>query len=371
MYLGNSTYKRTYKYATPASLFRPSGHAMQSTESAGLPPAGFPRAPALALVVAHSKHAALQKAELEFRREELCNEHPVEVATEMDRFFHEFHWDHELSSHDMDTYAQRAVDKIQTEILQPLYDILACMEFQDERLATPCRTIATRAKIIDKEMANFVLVRNVLGRMVCLIDTYDFLLELLHFMFNSSPGFISWGCEGQHEFGDMLALATNVREVLAMIERINVQSGCIMDMFPQDMMPSVAAQQARELLLGLHMMPIIRDGQNIVPDNDYAEFGILNLLDETTSLFQTAIDQVWSASTTEIGVDLDVIMGRDLRDGASPQITQVEFEAGKTTTPFFSGNFLSLRDHVTKTTKLITAIHDFKAIVAERIPTFA
>ena len=344
---------------------------MQCTESAGLPPAGFPRAQALALVVQNSSFAALQKAELEFRREELCDEHPAEEATEMDRFFHSFHFEHELSSVEMDTYARRAVDMVQTEILQKLYDILACMEFQDERLATPCRTIATRAKIIDKEMANFVLVRNVLGRMVCLIDTYDFLLELLHFLFNSSPGFISWGCEGPHEFGDMLALATNVREVLAMIERINVQSGCIMDMFPQDMMPSVAAQQARELLLGLRTMPVIRDGQNIVPDNDYAEFGILNLLDETTSLFQTAIDQVWSASKTDEGVDLDVIMGRDLRDGACPHISQVEFEAGKTTTPFFSGNFLSLRDHVTKTTKLIAAIHAFKAIVAERIPTFA
>tara|TARA_B100001741_G_scaffold300492_1_gene287802 strand:- start:247 stop:1272 length:1026 start_codon:yes stop_codon:yes gene_type:complete len=341
---------------------------MQSTESAGLPPAGFPRAPALALVVAHSKHAALQRAELEFRREELCNEHPVEEATEMDRFFHSFHFEHELSSREMDTYAQRAVDKIQTEILQPLYDMLACMQFQDERLATPCGTIATRAKIIDAEMANFVLVRNVLGRMVFLIDAYDFLLELLDFLCNYSQGFIPYSCEGQGP--EMLV---NVREVLAMIERINVQSGCIMDMFPTDMMPSVAAQQARELLLGLHMMPVICDGQNIVPDNEYEESGTLNLLIQTTSLFQTAINQVWSTPKTGMGVDLDVILKRDIGDGASPhsRITQVEFEAGKTTTPFFSGNFLSLRDHVTKTTKLITAIHAFKAIVAERIPTFA
>lgn len=341
---------------------------MQCTESAGLPPAGFPRAQALALVVENSSYAALQRAELEFRREELSDIHPVEEATEMDRFFHQFHFQHELSSPEMDTYAQRAVDRMQTEIMQPLYDMLACMEFQDERLATPCQTIATRAKIIDAEVANFPLVNNVLGRMVFLIDAYHFLLELLDFLFNSSQGFIPWSCERQGP--EMLV---HVREVLAMIERINVQCGCIMDRFPSDIMPSVAAQQARELLQGLHMMPIICDGQNIVPDNEYEESGILNLLGETTSLFQNAINQVWRAPKTGMGVDLDVILKRDTGDGdsAHSRITQVEFEAGKTTTPFFSGNFLSLRDHVTKTTKLITAIHDFKAIVAERIPTFA
>tara|TARA_B100001758_G_scaffold210905_1_gene193930 strand:+ start:1837 stop:2814 length:978 start_codon:yes stop_codon:yes gene_type:complete len=294
-------------------------------------------------------------AELQCERVSLWEEALAENDTEsqIHNFFCQFSTPGELVK-----YADGAITAFNQDILGPFHELVQNIEFNDEATGANLWRMKKRTEFLCKEVVNVQYNgRKFLGRLVYLIDAYDFMCKLRCFLVSGifpMPTLTIFSAENQAY--DML---NNITNVMSTIERINKQCNYCMTEFALDLMPSVVAADAHEILQVLQIEP---NAKNILSSYEREEFGIMYLLDASTRYFEDIIGEMLQTTPK-----LDMIIQRDL-PGTDDLQLRIDFQmyTGPTIlTPF---HFLSLRDQVTNAKTLIYGIDVYKKFVVSFYP---